>query len=82
MDHDAKFTSQVFRAFAKSMGSCLIVTVGSAYHKNTNAKAELSNGVNSDTLSAYANGRKDDWDSHLTLGARRVRHQQRCLGTR
>ena len=38
VDHDAKFTSQVFRAFVKSMGSSLIV--GSAYHKNTNARVE------------------------------------------
>ena len=30
--HDANFTSEVFRAFVKSMGSCLIV--GSAYHKS------------------------------------------------
>ena len=49
VDHDAKFTSDVFRAFVQSMGSCLIV--GSAYHTNTNAKAERAN----------------DWDSHLTL---------------
>jgi hypothetical protein len=47
------------------MGSCLIV--GSAYHKNTNAKVERANGVISDTLRAYANGRKDDWDDHLSL---------------
>ena len=39
------------------MGSCLIV--GSAYHKNTNAKVEWANGVIGDTLRAYANGRKD-----------------------
>ena len=65
VDHDAKLTSEVFRAFMKSMGSCL----GSAYHKNTNAKVERANGVISDTLRAYANGRKDDWDSHLTLFA-------------
>jgi hypothetical protein len=43
VDHDPKFTSQVFRAFVKSTGSCLIV--GSAYHKNTNAKVERTNGV-------------------------------------
>ena len=45
-------------AFVKSTGSCLVV--GSAYHKNTNAKVERTNGVISDTLRAYANGRKDD----------------------
>jgi hypothetical protein len=38
VDHDPKFTSQVFRAFIKSMGLCLIFS--SAYHKNTNTKVE------------------------------------------
>ena len=75
VDHDAKFTSDVFRAFAKSMGACLIV--GSAYHKITNDKVERANGVICDKLRAYANGSKDDWDSHP-----RVTHQQRGLGTR
>ena len=36
VDRCAKFTSALFRAFVKSMGSYLLV--GSAYHKNTNAK--------------------------------------------
>ena len=49
----------------KSRGSYLIV--GSAYHKNTDAKVECANGVISDTLCAYVNGRKDDGDSHLAL---------------
>jgi hypothetical protein len=65
VDHDPKFTSDVFRAFVRSKGSCLIV--GSAYHKNTNAKVERANCVIGDTLRAYANGRKDDWDRHLPL---------------
>ena len=65
VDHDAKFTSEVFRAFVKSMCSCLIV--GSAYHKTTNAKVERAIGFISDTLRAHANGRKNDWDSHFTL---------------
>ena len=65
VDHDPKFMSAVFQAFVKSMGSSLIV--GSAYHKNINDKVERANGVISDTLRAYANGRKDDWDSHLPL---------------
>ena len=63
VDHDPKFTSALFGAFVKSMGSRLIV--GSAYHKNTNAKVERANGVIGDTLRAVANGRKDDWDKHL-----------------
>ena len=46
-------------------GSSLIV--GSAYHKNTNAKVERANGVISDTLRVYASGRKDDWDSCIPL---------------
>ncbi len=60
VDHDPKFTSDVFWAFAKGMGSSLIV--GSAYNKNTDAKVERANGVIGDTLRAFANGRKDDWD--------------------
>jgi hypothetical protein len=55
VDHDSKFRSKVFRAFVKGWGSCLIV--GSAYHKNTNAKVERANSVISDTLRAFANGR-------------------------
>jgi hypothetical protein len=60
VDHDPKFTSDVFLAFVRSMGLCLII--GSVYHKNTNTKVERANCVISDTLRAYANGRKDDWD--------------------
>ena len=81
VDHDAKFTSDVFRAFAKSMGSCLIV--GSVYHKNTTAKVERANCVISDTLCAYYRLRQ--WPQGR-LGqpphTRQVRHQQCCLGTR
>ena len=55
---DAKVTSEVFCALVKSMGSCLIVS--SACHKNTNAKVERTKCGISNTLRAYANGRKDD----------------------
>ena len=58
VDHDAKFTSEVFRVFVKSMGSTLIV--GSAYHKNTNTKVELAISVIGDTMRTYGNGSKDD----------------------
>jgi len=78
VDHDSKFTSAVFRAFAKGMGSCLIV--GSAYHKNTNAKVERANGVISDTLRAFANGRKDDWDDHLPTAVSAVNNAASTLG--
>ena len=37
-NHDAKLTSEVFRAFVKGWGSRLIV--GSARHNNSNAKVE------------------------------------------
>ena len=50
VDHDAKFTSEVFQAFVRSIGSSLIV--GSAYHKNNNDKVERANGVVGDTLHA------------------------------
>jgi hypothetical protein len=86
VDHDPKFTSEVFRAFVKSMGSCLIV--GSAYHKNTNAKVERANGiisdtlrgVISDTLRAYANGHKDDWDVHLLPAEFAINNAASTLG--
>ena len=48
VDHDPKFTSSLFRDFTWRIGSSLIV--GSAYHKNTNAKTERVNGVLGDTL--------------------------------
>ena len=60
----ANAASEVFRAFVKCMGSSLIV--GSAYHKNTYARVERASTVIGSTLRAYANGRKDDWDDHLT----------------
>jgi hypothetical protein len=66
VDHDPKFTSEVFCAFVKGMGSCLIV--GSAYHKNTNAKVERANGVISDTLCAFANVHKAWQSSQSTIG--------------
>ena len=78
VDHDPKFTSNVFRAFAKGMGSCLIV--GSAYHKNTNAKVERANGVIGDTLRAFANGRKDDWDRQLPFAEFAINNADSVLG--
>jgi hypothetical protein len=78
VDHDSKFMSTVFRAFVKGWGSCLIV--GLAYHKNTNAKVERANGVVSDTLRAYANGRKDDWDGHLPLAVFAINNAASRLG--
>jgi hypothetical protein len=78
VDHDSKFTSEVFRAFVKGWGSSLIV--GSAYHKNTNAKVERANGVVSDTLRAFANGRKDDWDGHLPLAVFAINNATSTLG--
>jgi hypothetical protein len=78
VDHDSTFTSEVFRAFAKGMGSCLIV--GSAYHKNTKAKVERANGVISDTLRAFADGRKDDWDGHLPMAVFAVNNTASTLG--
>jgi hypothetical protein len=78
VDHNSKFTSDVFRAFVKGWGSCLIV--GSAYHNNTNSKVEWANGVVSDTFRAFANGRKDDWDSHLPLAVFAINNATSSLG--
>ena len=71
VDHDAKFTSEVFSVLVKNMGSILIVG-SAAYHKNLNANAKVE-WANSDIrvwdkVRAYASRRKDSdkWDSHLT----------------
>ena len=41
VDHDPKFTSALFKEFTRC--------IGSAYHKNTNAKVKRANGVLGDT---------------------------------
>jgi hypothetical protein len=68
----------VFRAFAKGMGSSLIV--GSAYHKKTNAKVERANCVIGDTLRAFANGRKDYWDRQLPFAVFTINNAASTLG--
>jgi hypothetical protein len=78
VDHDPKCTSDVFRVSIWSMGSSLIV--GYAYNKNTNAKVERANGVIGDTLRAYANGRKDDWDRQLPLVVFAINNAASTLG--
>ena len=52
----------------------------SAYHKNTNAKVERANGVIGDTLRAFANGRKDDWDRQLPLAVFAINNAASTLG--
>ena len=78
VDHDPKFTSTLFREFTRRIGSSLIV--GSAYHKNTNAKTERVNGVLGDTLRAFANGRKDDWDVWLPYAVFAINNAASALG--
>ncbi len=78
VDHNSKFISEVYCAFVKGWGSCLIV--GSAYHKNTNAKVERAISVISDSLRAFANGRKDDWDDYLPLTVFAINNAASTLG--
>jgi hypothetical protein len=78
VDHDPKFTSALFREFTRRLGSSLLV--GSAYHKNTNARAERVNGVLGDTLRAFANGRKDDWDVWLPYAVFAINNAASTLG--
>ena len=67
-------------AFAKGKGSCLIA--GSAYrdHKKTKTKVERANGVISDTLCAFANGSKDDWDRQVPLAVFAINKAASTLG--
>ena len=78
VDHDPKFTSKLFKEFTRRIGSSLLI--GSAYHKNTNARAERVNGVLGDTLRAFANGRKDDWDVWLPYAVFAINNAASTLG--
>ena len=78
VDHDPKFTSKLFREFTRRLGSSLLV--GSAYHKNTNARVERVNEVLGDTLRAFANGRKDDWDLWLPYAVYAINNSASLLG--
>lgn len=79
VDHDPKFTSDVFRGFVKHTGSYLIA----GYHKNTKAKVGRAKGVIGDTLRAFAfaNGRKDDWDQQLPLTVFAINNAASTLGS-
>ena len=78
VDHDPKFTSTLFKEFTRRIGSSLLI--GSAYHKNTNARVERVNGVLGDTLRAFANGRKDDWDVWLPYAVFAINNAASTLG--
>ena len=78
VDHDPKFTSTLFREFTRRLGSSLLI--GSAYHKNTNARVERVNGVLGDTLRAFANGRTDDWDVWLPYAVFAINNAASTLG--
>ncbi len=58
----------------------LLGKVHSSYHKNTSAKVEQANSVISDTLCAYASGRKDDWDRQLPLAVFAINNMASTLG--
>ena len=70
VDRDPKFKSALFKEFTRHIGSSLLIC--SAYHKNTNAKAERVNGVLGDKLQAFANGHNDDMGRVAAL--HRLRH--------
>ena len=78
MDHDPKLTSNLFREFTRRIGSSLLV--GSVYHKNTNAKTERVNGVLGDTLRAFANGSKNNWDVWLPYAVFAINNSGSTLG--
>jgi hypothetical protein len=79
VDHDSKFTSNLFREFTRRIGSSLLV---GSYHnlKNTNARAERVNGVLGNTLRAFANGRKVDWDVWLQYAFFAINNAAATLG--
>ena len=73
-------TISSIQPFVKSLGSCLIV--GSAYHTSTNSKVERAHGVVrvSDTLRAFANCCKDDWDDRPPLTVFAINNAASTMG--
>ena len=78
VDHDPQSTSKLFWGFTRSIGSSLLV--GSEYYKNSNALAERVNGVLGDTLRAFANGSKDNWDVWLPYAVFAINNAASALG--
>ena len=78
VDHNPKFTSQLFSEFTKAIGSALIV--GTAYHKNTSAKVESANCVLGNTLLALANSQRDDWDKWVLHACFAINNAPSSLG--
>ena len=78
LDQDPKFRSQFFQTFVKKLGSSLVMST--AYHKNTNAKVERMNGVLGDTLRAYSNLRRDDWDQWVPYVCFAINNAPSILG--
>ena len=70
----SRITSLRFKEFTRRIGSSLLVC--SAYHKNTNAKAERVNCV----LDAFANGHKDGWDAWLPYVVFAINNAASTLG--
>ena len=78
VDHNPKFTSQLFSEFTKAIGSALIV--GTVYHKNTGASVELTNSVLGDTLRALANSQRDYWDKWVLHACFAINNAPSSLG--
>ena len=56
------------------------VLIGSPYHKKSNAEAQRFDGVRGDTLQAFANRRKDDWDTWLPYAIFAIKNAASMLG--
>ena len=56
------------------------VLIGSPYHKKSNAEAQRFDGVRGDTLQAFANRRKDDWDTWLPYAIFAIKNAAPRLG--
>ena len=78
VDHDPKFTSQLFCEFTKAIGSARIVVT--ACHKNTGARVERAYGVLGDTLQTLANSRRDDWDKWVLHACFAINNAPSSLG--
>ena len=76
---DAKFTSDVFRAFSPSAWTRVSLSARHTSRTPTPRWSAGANGVISDMLRTYDTRLRRPSGTRLTPHARRVRHQQRCL---
>jgi hypothetical protein len=81
VDHDPKFTSEMYRASIKGMGSTSLRASSAPRTTRTpTPRSSVPNGVISDTLQAIANASKNNWERQLPLAVLAINNAASTLG--